>query len=122
MRRAPGVQLVALYAVEHGLYNEMPAEKPFGDKVDPRTGLPVYSLYNGKTRNFVPTRAQLAGITGPGQERGPDIRDLTALLWCSIDNDDSLDLDQLTVCELLAKSDIYTLRRIVPEDRGQKWS
>ena len=24
--------------------------------------------------------------------------------------------------ELLAKSDIYTLRRIVPEDRGQKWS
>jgi NAD(P)-dependent dehydrogenase (short-subunit alcohol dehydrogenase family) len=24
--------------------------------------------------------------------------------------------------DLLAKSDIYTLRRIVPEDRGQKWS
>lgn len=24
--------------------------------------------------------------------------------------------------EVLAKSDIYTLRRIVPEDRGQKWS
>jgi 3-oxoacyl-[acyl-carrier protein] reductase len=24
-------------------------------------------------------------------------------------------------CEQLAKSDIYTLRRIVPEDRGQKW-
>ena len=23
--------------------------------------------------------------------------------------------------EQLAKSDIYTLRRIVPEDRGQKW-
>lgn len=62
LRRAPGVKLVALYAVEHGLYNEMPAEKPFADKIDQRTGLPVFSLYNGKTRNFVPTRAQLRGI------------------------------------------------------------
>ena len=46
---------------------------------------------------------QLASITGPGQESGPDIHDLTALLWCSIDNDDSLDLDQLTVSEVLPK-------------------
>ena len=44
---------------------------------------------------------ELASITGPGGEVGPDIHDLTALLWCSIDNDDSRDLDQLTVCELL---------------------
>lgn len=44
---------------------------------------------------------ELAAITGPGTEEGPDIHDLTALLWCSIDNDDSRDLDQLTVCELL---------------------
>jgi exoribonuclease-2 len=31
----------------------------------------------------------------------PQLRDCTALLWCSIDNDDSLDLDQLTACEVL---------------------
>ncbi len=31
------------------------------------------------------------------------IADLTDMLWCSIDNDDSQDLDQLTVCELLEK-------------------
>ncbi len=44
---------------------------------------------------------QLADITGPGQDDSPDILDLTGLLWCSIDNDDSMDLDQLTVCESL---------------------
>ena len=62
LRRAPGVKLVALYAVEHGLYNEKSAETPFPDQIDRRTGLPVFSLYNGKTKNFVPTRAQLKGI------------------------------------------------------------
>jgi uncharacterized protein YbbC (DUF1343 family) len=62
LRRAPGVKLVALYAVEHGLYNEYPAEKYFPDAIDPRTGLMVYSLYNGKSRNFRATPAQLKTI------------------------------------------------------------
>ena len=41
---------------------------------------------------------ELAALTGPGVDTSPTIRDLTALPWCSIDNDDSLDLDQLTAC------------------------
>ena len=44
---------------------------------------------------------QLFSITGPGKDADSRIRNLTALPWCSIDNDDSLDLDQLTTCEVL---------------------
>jgi exoribonuclease II len=40
---------------------------------------------------------QLATIEHPALEKGPAILDLRALPWCSIDNDDSRDLDQLTV-------------------------
>lgn len=62
LRRAPGVKLVALFAVEHGIYNDQDAEQPFGDSVDARTGLPVFSLYNTKGKKFRPTPAQLRKI------------------------------------------------------------
>ena len=45
---------------------------------------------------------QLSTISGPGLDADPGIVDLRALPWCSIDNDDSRDLDQLTACERLA--------------------
>jgi uncharacterized protein YbbC (DUF1343 family) len=60
LRRAPGVKLVMLYAAEHGLYNNLAAEKPFTDSVDPRTGLKVISLYAGHI--LKPTPAQLKPI------------------------------------------------------------
>jgi exoribonuclease II len=44
---------------------------------------------------------QLATIDGPGHDASARVLDLTAMPWCSIDNDDSRDLDQLTACELL---------------------
>jgi exoribonuclease-2 len=44
--------------------------------------------------------AQVAAIGGPAQPVGP-VDDLRSLPWCSIDNDDSRDLDQLTVAEVL---------------------
>ena len=42
---------------------------------------------------------QLAGLSVAASAVGPEIEDLRERLWCSIDNDDSLDLDQLSVCE-----------------------
>src|SRR5215510_14556335 len=47
-------------------------------------------------------RAEVETITKPAAESTPGIRDLTGLLWASIDNDDSRDLDQLSVAEPLS--------------------
>jgi ribonuclease R len=43
---------------------------------------------------------ELSRLAGPASGDG-GVRDLRALPWCSIDNDESLDLDQLTVGEAL---------------------
>jgi VacB/RNase II family 3'-5' exoribonuclease len=45
--------------------------------------------------------AELAAIVAPAVIDDDSIRDLRDLLWASIDNDDSLDLDQLTVAQVL---------------------
>lgn len=59
LRRARGVNLVALFGPEHGIYGNEKAEVPVLDKIDARTGLPVYSLY-GKYRK--PTAQMLSKI------------------------------------------------------------
>ena len=52
----------------------------------------------GLLPDFSPAvRAETEGIRQAANDPDPAIRDLRDLLWCSIDNDDSRDLDQLTV-------------------------
>jgi len=46
-----------------------------------------------------PVLAELERIHGAAAPAGADIRDLRDRPWCSIDNDDSRDLDQLSVAE-----------------------
>jgi exoribonuclease-2 len=58
-------------------------------------------------RDFLPefsseVMRQVSRIQGPAVESDPAIRDLRGLLWVSIDNDDSRDLDQLSVAQPLA--------------------
>jgi uncharacterized protein YbbC (DUF1343 family)/CubicO group peptidase (beta-lactamase class C family) len=43
LSQAPGVELKALFSPEHGIRGELDEKVP--DGVDPKTGLPVYSLY-----------------------------------------------------------------------------
>ncbi|MBP6508190.1 MAG: DUF1343 domain-containing protein [Opitutaceae bacterium] len=59
LRRAPGVRLVALFGPEHGIYGDEKAEVFIPNRVDKRTGLPVYSLY-GKDRK--PTKPMLKDL------------------------------------------------------------
>jgi exoribonuclease-2 len=74
---------------------------------------PVFSLA---------VQAQVDALTGPAQDDDPHIRDLRTLPWCSLDNDDSMDLDQLTVCEPLDHPDfrvrvaIADVDALVPKD------
>lgn len=59
LRKAPGVQLVALFGPEHGIYGDVPAGDKIQSRTDPRTGLPVHSLYGA---TFKPTAEMLRGL------------------------------------------------------------
>jgi len=59
-------------------------------------------LERGLVPDFPPQAlAELDTIHGPATRAGESAHDLRNLLWCSIDNDDSRDLDQLTVAEAM---------------------
>ncbi|RPH42445.1 MAG: RNB domain-containing ribonuclease [Desulfobulbaceae bacterium] len=60
--------------------------------------------------------AELDGIHGPATGPADSTRDLRNLLWCSIDNDDSRDLDQLTVAETLPNGLVKILVAIADVD------
>ncbi|MFN8007400.1 MAG: RNB domain-containing ribonuclease [Terriglobia bacterium] len=59
---------------------------------------------------------ELGRIPGPAKSTESSTRDLRHLLWCSIDNDDSRDLDQLTVAESLTNGSCRILIAIADVD------
>ncbi len=59
---------------------------------------------------------QLASIRGPANETDLALRDLRELLWCSIDNDDSRDLDQLSVAQDLGSGKVRVLVAVADVD------
>ena len=61
-------------------------------------------------------KRQLDEIDGESEEDGVGIIDMTGLLWCSIDNDDSRDLDQLTASEVLPDGSVRILVAIADVD------
>ena len=60
--------------------------------------------------------AELDKILAPATIDGEQIRDLRNLLWASIDNDDSLDLDQLTVAEMMPGDEVKVLVAVADVD------
>ena len=73
-------------------------------------------IERGLEADFPPAaRQELAAIHGPAAATS-DVRDLRDRLWASIDNDDSRDLDQLTVAEMLADGRVRILVAIADVD------
>ncbi|MDP3481159.1 MAG: RNB domain-containing ribonuclease [Desulfoprunum sp.] len=74
-------------------------------------------LDRGLAPDFPPRAiAELDGIHGPATRTAESTRDLRNLPWCSIDNDDSRDLDQLTVAEALPNGAVKILVAIADVD------
>ncbi len=60
--------------------------------------------------------SELARIQGPATMDGEQVRDRRDLLWASIDNDDSRDLDQLTVAEAMPNDKVKILVAVADVD------
>src|ERR1019366_205670 len=76
-------------------------------------------LAEGFEPNFPPaTQQQLADIRAHPPQLAPSdtVRDLRGLLWSSIDNDTSKDLDQIEVAERLPNGDVKVMVGIADVD------
>ena len=74
-------------------------------------------LDRGLLPDFSPQAlAELDGIREPITHIGGPARDLRNLRWCSIDNDESRDLDQLTVAEAMPQGAVKVLVAIADVD------
>jgi uncharacterized protein YbbC (DUF1343 family) len=63
LAQAPGVRLRALFGPEHGVRGEAQYMVPVDDVArDPRTGVPVYSLYGHRFESLTPRAEWLVGL------------------------------------------------------------
>jgi VacB/RNase II family 3'-5' exoribonuclease len=74
-----------------------------------------------RDRGFAPdfpadVQAEIARLAEPARSTEEPTRDLRHLLWCSIDNDDSKDLDQLSVADARSDGDIRVLVAVADVD------
>jgi VacB/RNase II family 3'-5' exoribonuclease len=82
--------------------NPMPNPDPRSPRLVLQTIAHRVMIERGLEPDFsAAARAELAAIHGAAVKTAPSVRDLRGLLWCSIDNDDSRDLDQLSVAEAM---------------------
>jgi VacB/RNase II family 3'-5' exoribonuclease len=74
-------------------------------------------MQHGLAPEFSPAAiAEAEAIDGPPRETTPSVRDMRDHLWASIDNDDSRDLDQLSVAKPLANGAITIFVAIADVD------
>ncbi len=78
-------------------------------------------IQRGLLPDFSPAvLAETGAIAKAGAETAPSLRDLRGLLWASIDNDDSRDLDQLSVAEPMAGGAVKILVAVADVDATVK--
>ena len=70
----------------------------------------------GLLPEFSPAALDQARTAQPAVAHDPAVRDLRSLLWCSIDNDDSRDLDQLSAGEAVGGGQTKVLVAIADVD------
>jgi VacB/RNase II family 3'-5' exoribonuclease len=93
-------------------------DTPFS-RIDLQTAAKQVMIENGFEPEFSPqVQQELEELKAhpPNVERSPDIRDLRNLLWPSVDNDTSRDLDQAEVAERLPNGETKVLVAIADVD------
>ena len=95
----------------------MAQNRPFHQRSDLKEIARRAMVERGLEPDFAPpVRAEIERISGAAAPAGEGIRDLRNLLWCSIDNDDSRDLDQLSVSEKLPGGAVRVLVAVADVD------
>ncbi len=101
--------------------NDPPKRQPTAPTPSNRQLLQTIARRVMVARGFLPdfeaaVLTELGAIPGPAAADSPSVRDLRGLLWASIDNDDSLDLDQISVAESLSDGTVKVLVAIADVD------